>query len=203
MKERYDAGSGPVVGSTAYLRRPDSWPGSSDWARSRGCWPPRWARTRFAVGGFLMFGTIAGVMGGEAGQEYQALRHLRDEGIRTDATVVEIAGRSEEGSATSLTVRFDTSSGPVRAYVDVSGGPATDAKPGARIPVVYSSPLDVSDVRHADRLDGGEADGIRQGSMVVGLLAAGSLAGALREVARAGRQTEAEGTQDGHPRLDT
>ncbi|GAA3796011.1 DUF3592 domain-containing protein [Streptomyces phyllanthi] len=155
---------------------------------------PRWARVRMAAGGFLMFATIAGIMGWGAGQEYQTLQNLREQGRRTEATVVEIASRSEEGSATSLTVRFDTPSGPVRSDVDVADTSTTDAKPGGHIPVVYD-PANPTEVRHVDNLDGREADGIRLGSVVVGLLAAGFLVGTTREVVRAKRQTEGGTTQ--------
>ncbi|MFD2689634.1 DUF3592 domain-containing protein [Streptomyces phyllanthi] len=141
-----------------------------------------------------MFATIAGIMGWGAGQEYQTLQNLREQGRRTEATVVEIASRSEEGSATSLTVRFDTPSGPVRSDVDVADTSTTDAKPGGHIPVVYD-PANPTEVRHVDNLDGREADGIRLGSVVVGLLAAGFLVGTTREVVRAKRQTEGGTTQ--------
>lgn len=151
---------------------------------------PRWARARLVAGGFLTFGTIAGGMGWEAGQEYLTVRNLREQGIRTDATVVEIASRSEEGWATSLTLRFDTSSGPVRSDVDVSDSSATHAKPGAHVPVVYN-PADPSEVRHVDHLDGRQADGIRSGAVVIGLLATGFLVDTVRTVARTKRQTGA------------
>ncbi|MEI5525736.1 DUF3592 domain-containing protein [Streptomyces brasiliscabiei] len=159
---------------------------------------PRWAKARLAAGGFLVFGIIAGVMGWEARQEYLTVRHLREQGIRTDATVVAVAGRSEEDRATSLTVRFGTSSGSVRSVVDVSDSPAVDAKPGARIPVVYD-PVDPAEIRHVDHLDGRQADGIRSGSLVIGLLAAGFLVGTGRTVARIRRQTDDDMTQGTHP----
>ncbi|MFJ3339493.1 DUF3592 domain-containing protein, partial [Streptomyces sp. NPDC086766] len=136
------------------------------------------------------------VMGWEAGQEDQVLQNLRAHGHRTDATVVGIASESEEGSATSLTVRFGAPSGTVRADIDVSGS-ATDAKPGAHVPVVYN-PSDPTEVRHADHLDGHEADGIREGSVVFGLLAAGILVGTAWEVARAKQQPKGGRTPDTH-----
>jgi Protein of unknown function (DUF3592) len=151
---------------------------------------PRWARARLAAGGFLMFATIAGVMGWKAAHEYQMLANLRDQGYRTDATVLEITSRSEEGWAQAVTVRFGTPSGPVRAEVDVAGGSATDAKPGTHLPVVYN-PAHPTEVRHIAYLDGRDADGIRSGSIAIGLLSAGLLAGTAREVVRIKRQTEA------------
>ncbi|MGW2743270.1 DUF3592 domain-containing protein [Streptomyces sp. NPDC001450] len=155
---------------------------------------PRWAKARLAAGGFLMAATIAGVMGWKAGQEYQMLANLRHHGHRTDATVVEITSRSEEGWATAVTVRFGTPSGPVQAEVNVAVGSATDAKPGTRIPVVYN-PARPTEVRLA-YLDGRDADGIRQGSIVIGLLAVGLLAGTAGEVVRTKRQTESGKTPD-------
>ncbi|MEV6058083.1 DUF3592 domain-containing protein [Streptomyces sp. NPDC052107] len=165
-------------------------------------WPlaPRWTKARLAAGGFLIAATIAGTMGWKAGQEYQMLANLRHHGHRTDATVVEITSRSEEGWATAVTVRFGTPSGPVQAEVDVAVSSATDAKPGTRIPVVYN-PARPTEVRHIAYLDGRAADGIRQGSIVIGLLAAGLLAGTATEVVRTKRQTESGKTPDtGHPR---
>lgn len=159
---------------------------------------PRWGRARVAAGGFLICATVAGIMGWEAGQEYQLLETLRNQGQRTDATVIEIAERSEEGSALSLTVLFGTPSGPVRSDVDVSDSSATDAKPGTQIPVVYN-PTHPAEVRFADYLDGREVDGIREGSIVIGLLAVGFLAGATWEVVRTKRQTEA-GEEPGNHR---
>ncbi|WP_406838881.1 DUF3592 domain-containing protein [Streptomyces sp. AHU1] len=156
---------------------------------------PRWARARSIAVGFLLFGTIAGFMGWKAGQEDQMLQNLREHGHRTEATVVAIAGRSEEGRANSLTVRFTTPSNTVQADIDVGDGSGNDAKPGGHVPIVYN-PSDPTDVRHADRLDGSDADGIRQGSVVIGLLAAGFLVGTVREVVRVKEQTEAGKTPD-------
>ncbi|MFF2199654.1 DUF3592 domain-containing protein [Streptomyces sp. NPDC058145] len=150
---------------------------------------PRWAKVRLAAAGFLVFSTIAGVMGWRAAQEYQVLAGLRAQGLRTDATVVEITGRSEEGWVTSVTVRFGTPSGSVRADVDVPSGSANDAKPGANIPVAYN-PARPTEVRNVAYLDGRDADGARQGAIVIGLLAAGFLVGTATEVFRAGRRTE-------------
>jgi hypothetical protein len=161
---------------------------------------PRWAKARTIAGGFLIAATIAGGMGWKAGQEYQMLANLRDRGHRTDATVVEITSRSEDNWATSVTVRFGTPSGPVRADIDVAVSSATDALPGTRIPVVYN-PAHPTEVRHIAYLDGRDADGIRQGSIVIGLLAAGLLAGTVRVVVRTRRQTESGKTPDtDHPR---
>ncbi|MGW9027790.1 hypothetical protein ACWGQ5_27225 [Streptomyces sp. NPDC055722] len=156
---------------------------------------PRWAKCRLAAGGFLIFATLAGGMGWKAGQEYQMLANLRDQGHRTDAMVVEITGRSEEGWATAVIVRFGTPSGPVRADIDVTVSSATDAKPGTLIPIVYN-PARPTQVRHIAYLDGRDADGIRQGSIVIGLLAAGFLVGTAREVVRTRQQTEAGKTRD-------
>ncbi len=74
---------------------------------------------------------------------------------------------------------------------------ATDAKPGTRIPVAYN-PARPTEVRPIAYLDGHDADGIRQGSTVIGLLAAGFLAGTVREVVRAKRQTDSSKTPDAH-----
>ncbi|MFE5403755.1 DUF3592 domain-containing protein [Streptomyces sp. NPDC056580] len=156
---------------------------------------PRWARARSTAMGFLMFGTIAGFMGWKAAQEDQILQNLREHGRRTEAVVVAIAGRSEEGWANSLTVRFTTPSSTVQADIDVGDGSGNDAKPGGDVPIVYN-PSNPTEVRHADRLDGSDADGIRQGSVVVGLLAAGFLVGTVREVVRVKEQTEAGKTPD-------
>lgn len=156
---------------------------------------PHWAKARFFAGGFLLFATLAGVMGWEAAQEDQKLQKLREHGHRTDATVVAITSRSEEGSATSLTVRFGAPSGTVQADIDVGDSSATDAKPGTHIPIVYN-PSAPTEVCHADQLDGHEADGIRHGSEVIGLLAAGFLVGTAREVVGAKQQTEAGKTPD-------
>ncbi|MFD5518748.1 DUF3592 domain-containing protein [Streptomyces sp. NPDC127066] len=156
---------------------------------------PRWARARTTAVGFLMFGTVAGYMGWEAGQEDRMVQNLREHGNRTEATVVAIAGRSEEGSANSLTVRFSTPSSTVQAHIDVGDGSGDDAKPGGHVPIVYD-PSDPTEVRHAGRLNGSEADGIRQGSVVIGLLAAGFLVGTAREVMRVKQQTEEGKTRD-------
>ncbi|AYC36861.1 DUF3592 domain-containing protein [Streptomyces griseorubiginosus] len=158
---------------------------------------PHWAKARSVAGGFLVLATIAAGIGWSAAQEYQTLANLRHQGLRTDATVVEITGRSEEGWATAVTVRFATPSGPVQADVDVEVSSATDAKPGTRIPVVYN-PARPTEIRNIAYLDGHDADGIRQGSIVIGLLAAGFLAGTVREVVRAKRQTDSSRTPDAH-----
>lgn len=158
---------------------------------------PRWTKARSVAGAFLIATTIAGIMGWKAGQEYQMLANLRDQGHRTDATVVDITSRSEEGWATAVTVRFGTPSGPVKAEVAVEVSSASDAKPGTRIPVVYNMARP-TEVRHIAYLDGRDADGVRQGSIVIGLLAAGLLAGTAREVVRAKRQTESGKTPDTH-----
>ncbi|WP_455430977.1 hypothetical protein [Streptomyces cadmiisoli] len=89
-----------------------------------------------------------------------------------------------------MTVRFGTAAGSVRADVDVSLSSAIGTEPGARIPVSYN-PADPTEVVHVDHLDGRDADGVRQGSIVIGLLAAGLLAGAAREAVRARRRTAA------------
>ncbi|MEU9140993.1 DUF3592 domain-containing protein [Streptomyces sp. NPDC048404] len=156
---------------------------------------PRWARARSTAVGVLMFGAVAGFMGWKAGQEDQLVRNLREHGHRTQATVVSIADRSEEGRANSLAVRFSTPSSTVRAHIDVGDGSGSDAKPGGHVPIVYN-PSDPTEVRHADRLDGSDADGIRQGSVVVGLLAAGFLVATVREVMRVKEQPEAGKTPD-------
>ncbi|TCR27016.1 hypothetical protein [Streptomyces sp. BK205] len=75
---------------------------------------PHWAKARSVAGGFLVLATIAAGIGWSAGEEYQTLANLRHQGLRTDATVVEITGRSEEGWATAVTVRFATPSGLCR-----------------------------------------------------------------------------------------
>ncbi|MFE3633844.1 DUF3592 domain-containing protein [Streptomyces sp. NPDC059168] len=159
---------------------------------------PRWAKTRSTAVGFLLFATVAGLMGWKAGQEDHLLQNLREYGDRTEATVVAIAGRSEGGQANSLTVRFTTPSSTVQADVDVGDGSGSDAKPGGHVPVVYN-PSAPEEVRHADRLDGSDADGIRLGSVMVGLLAAGLLVGTAREVMRVKEQTAA-GRTPGTPR---
>ncbi|MEV6015929.1 MULTISPECIES: DUF3592 domain-containing protein [unclassified Streptomyces] len=123
-----------------------------------------------------MFGTVAGFMGWKAGQEDQVLQNLREHGQRTVANVVAIASRSEEDRPNSLTVRFSTPSSTVQADIDVGDGSGNDAKPGGHVPIVYN-PSHPTEVRQADRLHGSEADGIRLGSVVFGLLAAGFLVG--------------------------
>ncbi|GGX41603.1 DUF3592 domain-containing protein [Streptomyces fructofermentans] len=157
--------------------------------------PSPWGRARLAAVGFLLFGVPAGFMGWEARAEDRILRGLREHGHRTDATVVAVSGRSEEGSANSLTVRFDASSGSVRADIDVEGGSGADPTPGTRVPVVHD-PSDPAVVRHVDRLDGREADGIRHGSVVFSVLAAGFLVGTCREVVRARQRTAVGRTPD-------
>ncbi|MFF3448538.1 DUF3592 domain-containing protein [Streptomyces sp. NPDC002667] len=156
---------------------------------------PRWDRAKTTAVGVLMFGTVAGFMGWKAGQEDQVLQNLREHGQRTVANVVAIAGRSEEGRANSLTVRFTTPSSTVQADIDVGDGSGNDAKPGGHVPIVYN-PSDPTELRHADRLDGSDADGIRQGSVVFALVAAGFLVGTVREVVRVKEQTEAGKTPD-------
>ncbi|MEU1516845.1 DUF3592 domain-containing protein [Streptomyces sp. NPDC005811] len=156
---------------------------------------PRWARARSIAVGFLIFAAMAGFMGWNAGQEDRILHNLREHGRRAEATVVAIAGRSEEDSPNSLAVRFGTPSGTVQAHIDVGDGSGNDAKPGGHVPVVYN-PSDPTEVRHADRLDGSEADGIRLGSVIAGLLAGGFLVGTVREVMRVKEQTEAGKTPD-------
>ncbi|WP_079063287.1 DUF3592 domain-containing protein [Streptacidiphilus griseoplanus] len=161
---------------------------------------PRWARVRLLAGGFLVFAAIAGYMGRQAGGEYQLLANLREQGSRTDATVVEITDRSEEGRVLSVAVRFGTPSGPVRAEVDIGSDSADDARPGARIPVVYN-PAHPAEVRSVAYLDGREADGVLQGSIVTGLLAAGFLVGTTRETLRA-RHTISPNPPTEGPRAD-
>ncbi|WP_328557327.1 DUF3592 domain-containing protein [Streptomyces sp. NBC_00358] len=119
---------------------------------------PRWARARTTAVGFLMFGTVAGFMGWKAGQEDQLLQNLREHGQRTEASVVAIAGRTEEGWTNSLTVRFSTPPRTVQKTIDVGDGSGNDAKPGGHVAIVYN-PTDPTEVRQADRLDGSEADG--------------------------------------------
>ncbi|WP_317442017.1 DUF3592 domain-containing protein [Streptomyces collinus] len=154
---------------------------------------PRWARVRLAAGGFLMFAAMSGYMGRQAAQEYQAVADLRDHGRRTDATVVEVTDRSEEGRALSVAVRFGTPSGPVRADVDIPSDLADEARPGAVIPVAYD-PARPTEVRQVAYLDEHEADGVRTGAIVFGLLAAGVLVGTTREVLRVRRPAEPDGT---------
>ncbi|MFJ9830523.1 DUF3592 domain-containing protein [Streptomyces sp. NPDC101169] len=150
---------------------------------------PRWARVRLAAGGFLVCVAVAGVAGWDAAQEYQVVADLRDQGQRTDATVVEVSGRSEEGWATSAIVRFATPSGSVRADVDVEAGSADAVTPGGQIAVVYD-PARPAEVRSVAYLDGRDADGARQAAIVFGVLAAGCLVGATREVLLARERTE-------------
>jgi hypothetical protein len=165
-------------------------------------WPvaPRWAGARLAAGGFLIFATIAAGLGWEAGQEYQVLADLRGQGQKTDAAVVDITSRSEEGWVATVTVRFSTPSGLVRADVDVPPNSANHPKLGAYVPVAYN-PAHPTEVRHVAYLDGRDADGMLHGSIVIGLLAAGFLVGGVRNVLRTQRQTVSEaalGTD--HPR---
>ncbi|MFK4148977.1 DUF3592 domain-containing protein [Streptomyces sp. NPDC004065] len=168
-------------------------PGPGSWLVA-----PGWARARLAAAGFLLFATLAGVMAWQAGREYRTLADLRDHGRRTDATVVEVTGRSEEGWATSVTVRFGTPSGPVRADVDVPPGPDGDTGPGTRLPVVYD-PAHPTEVRQAVYLDGRDADGIRMGAIVLGLLATGFLTGTVTEVLRAARRPDLGGAPAARP----
>ncbi|MFE9499989.1 DUF3592 domain-containing protein [Streptomyces collinus] len=153
---------------------------------------PRWGRVRPAAGGFLVFAVMSGYMGWQAAQEYELVAGLREHGRRTDATVVEVTDRSEEGRALSVAVRFDAPSGPVQAHVDLPSGLADDARPGAVVPVAYD-PARPTEVRQVAFLDGRDADGTRTGAIVVGLLAAGFLAGTTREVLRVRRPTEPGG----------
>lgn len=155
----------------------------------------RWGRARSVAVGFLLFGSVAGIMGWEAGQENQLLHDLREHGRRAEATVVAIAGRSEEGWPNYLAVRFVAPSGVVEAHIDVGGDSGRDLKPGGHVPVVYD-PSDPSEVRHADFLGGSDAGGLRLGSVLFGLLAAGFLVGTVREVVRVKEQTGAGETPD-------
>lgn len=50
----------------------------------------RWGRARSVAVGLLLFGSVAGIMGWEAGQENQLLHDLREHGRRAEATVVAI-----------------------------------------------------------------------------------------------------------------
>ncbi|MER6473535.1 DUF3592 domain-containing protein [Streptomyces collinus] len=154
---------------------------------------PRWARVRPAAGGFLVFAVMSSAMGWQAAQEYEVVAALREHGRRTDATVVEVTDRSEEGRALSVAVRFDAPSGPVRADVDIPSDLADDARPGAVVPVAYD-PARPTEVRQVAFLDGRDADGIRTGAIVVGLLAAAFLTGTTWEVLRARRPPEPDGT---------
>ncbi|MGY4965777.1 DUF3592 domain-containing protein [Streptomyces sp. 900105245] len=167
-------------------------PGPDSWLLD-----PRWTKARTAAAGFLVFAALAGVLGWKATQEYRMLAALRDQGSRTEATVVEVTGRTEEGRPAAVTVRFGTPSGPVQADVDVTGGSASEAKPGARIPVAYD-PAHPTRVVQADHLDGREAEGMREGSIVIGLLAAGFLVGATCEAVRAKRRTDADKAPPDH-----
>ncbi|GGN27844.1 DUF3592 domain-containing protein [Streptomyces fuscichromogenes] len=150
---------------------------------------PRWARVRMAVGAFLLFAVFAAGMGWQAGKEYRLLADLRQHGRRTDAAVIRISGRSEEGRVNAVTVRFSTPTGPVQARVDIPGTSADSPQPGMYVPVVFD-PAHPAEVRHLSYLDGDDAKGIRLGAIVGGLLAAGFLAGTVGEVVRARRQTE-------------
>ncbi|MFC9278560.1 DUF3592 domain-containing protein [Streptomyces collinus] len=153
---------------------------------------PRWARVRPAAGGLLVFSVLCGYMGRQASREYRAVAGLREHGRRTDATVIEVTDRSEERRALSVAVRIDAPSGPVRAEVDIPSDLADDARPGAVVPVAYD-PARPTEIRQVAYLDGRDADGIRTGAIVVGLLAAGFLAGTTREVLRVRRPPEPGG----------
>ncbi|MFF8947587.1 DUF3592 domain-containing protein [Streptomyces sp. NPDC014940] len=160
---------------------------------------PRWAKVRLAAVGCLVFASMAGVMGWEAGREYRVLGDLREHGIRTEATVVAITGRSEEGRVTSVSVRFGTASGSVRADVDGVAGSTSAAQPGALLPVIYD-PERPTEVRHVAYLDGGDADGARLGAILIGVLAAGFLVGVVREVRRGRRRNDlGEGSGSQNP----
>jgi hypothetical protein len=191
LRARLGAGRIPSPGGlvAALLRLgPESW-----------LLAPRWARARTSAGVFLLFATFAAGMGWSAGQEYRLLSNLRQHGRRTDAAVVKISGRSEEGWVNAVTVRFSTPSGPVQARVDVPGSSATYPEPGTYIPVVFD-PAHPTEVRHTSYLDGRDADGIRQGAIVGGLLAAAFLVGTVGVVVRTRRQTEAAAPDGGSPR---
>ncbi|MGH3326077.1 MAG: hypothetical protein ACRDOV_16855 [Streptomyces sp.] len=149
---------------------------------------PRWGEVRLATVGLVFFACTAGTFGWKAAEEYQVLEKLREGGNRTAARVVRVAGESQEGWATAVTVRIPTPSGPVLADVDVGDSSALDAKTGRRIQIVYD-PAQPTQVRHVEYLDGREADGIRTGALVVGLLATGFLVGTTREVLRVRQQT--------------
>ncbi|WP_406444376.1 DUF3592 domain-containing protein [Streptomyces sp. NBC_00631] len=159
---------------------------------------PRWSTARRAAAGFLVFAALAAGMGWNAGQEYHLLANLRQHGSRTDAMVVEISGRSEEGWVNSVAVRFDTPSGPVHTHVDVPSSSATDPRPGMYVPVVFD-PAHPTEVRHIAYLDGRDPRGIRQGAIVGGLLATGFLVGTVRVVMRTRRQTEADTPPESRP----
>ncbi|MFJ9558585.1 DUF3592 domain-containing protein [Streptomyces fuscichromogenes] len=150
---------------------------------------PRWVRARTAAGGFLLFAVLAAGMGWQAGKEYRLLADLRQHGLRTDAAVIRIDGRSEEGRVNAVTVRFSTPTGPVQARVDIPATSADSPQPGMYVPVVFD-PAHPAEVRPLSFLDGDDARGIRLGAIVVGLLAAGFLAGTVGEVVRVRRQTE-------------
>ncbi|MGW7541579.1 hypothetical protein ACWGKQ_10755 [Streptomyces sp. NPDC054770] len=191
LRARLGAGRIPSPGGlvAALLRLgPESW-----------LLAPRWAKARTAAGVFLLFATFAAGMSWNAGQEYRLLSDLRQHGRRTDAAVLRISGRSEEGWVNAVTVRFDTASGPVQAYVDVPGSSATRPEPGTYIPVVFD-PAHPTEVRHVSYLDGRDAAEIRQVAILSGLLAAGFLVGTVGVVVRTGRQTEAAGPAAGSPR---
>ncbi|MFG2940838.1 DUF3592 domain-containing protein [Streptomyces sp. NPDC048282] len=174
---RTHGGAGRVA---ALVRiRPESW-----------LLAPRWTTARITAAGFLVFAIVSGITAWKAGQEYQLLSDLRHHGRRTDATVVKISDRSEENWVNAVTARYDTGSGAVEAYVDVPAGSATDPAPGSLIPVVFD-PSHPTEVRHVAYLDGRDADGIRDGSIVTGLLAAGFLVGTVTVVVRTKRQTRA------------
>ena len=151
---------------------------------------PRWTSARMAAAVFLMFATVSGITGWKAGQEYQLLSDLRHHGQRTDATVVKISGRSEEDWVNAVTVRYDTGSGTVETYLDVPAGSATDPAPGSLVPVVFD-PSHPTDVRHVAYLDGRDADGIREASIVTGLLATAFLVATVTVVVRTKRQARA------------
>ncbi|MFI6251862.1 hypothetical protein [Streptomyces sp. NPDC051016] len=151
---------------------------------------PRWTEARMTGAGFLIFATVAGIAGWQADQEYQLLSDLRHHGRRTDATVVKISDRSEEDLVNAVTARYDTGSGAVEAYIDVPSTSATDPAPGSLIPVVFD-PSHPTEVRHVAYLDGHDADGIRDGSIGTGLLAAGFLVGTVTVVVRTKRQARA------------
>lgn len=156
---------------------------------------PRWAKVRLAAVGFLVLAALSGYMGWGAGQEDQMVQNLREHGQTTVAIVVSISGRSEEGRANSLAVRFSTPYRAVRAEVDVGDGWGDDERPGGHVPVVYD-PSDPTKVRHAGHVDGSEADGMRTGAVVFGLLAAAFLVATVRESTRARVRTTADEASD-------
>lgn len=150
---------------------------------------PRWAKARTAAAVFLLFAILSAVLRWNAGHEYELLANLRHHGRQTDAIIVKISNRSEEGSIIGVTVRFDASTGPVQTDVDIPGSSTTDPKPGTYIPVVFN-PEHPTQVRHTAYLDGRDAAGIRTGSIVSGLLAAGFLVATVSVVVRTARQPE-------------